>query len=270
MFINVRMPAPEGVAAGQTATFKLPVGRTFHELELAYAGVTLAQIDAIRVFANGKVIHRYSGADRDSMNQFDGRAAAAGILILPFTRYNMKTRAGEGETSLVTGTPDGISSLYVEVDINAAALGTTLSMTASQSENPANITSGAGTVLHILSHTRNPAGAGPFELADLPRGSATTLFLNRIWFKPSANDISKLIIERDLYTLFEREKALNERAQNDGVRTPQAGWVVIDTSERGYSEVLALAGASDFRYKLTTTGAMTLTVYTETMGQLGD
>jgi len=269
MFLNVRMPAGEGVAAGQTATFKLPVGRQFHEIELTYAGLTLAQMTAIRVFANGKVIHRYAAADRDAMNQFDGRAAAAGILVLPFSRYNMKTRAAESETALITGLDGGITSLYVEIDIDAAAAAPVLSMTATQTNNPPNVEKGAGTVMHILSHTRDPSGAGEFELSDLPRMNPTAQLLNRVFFKPSANAISKMVVERDSFVLFERLTALNDLQHSDGVRVPVAGWEIIDTTERGYSSALSLAG-DDFRYRLTVTGAMALTIYTETLGILGD
>lgn len=270
--IEVRMPAGEGIAAGQTATFKLPIGRRFHELQLAYSGVTLAQLTEMRLFANGKVIHRYSATDRDNLNQFDGRAAAAGILAIPFDRYKLKTLAGEEETALNTGSADAngvaITSLYLEIDIDAAAVAPVLSLTATQSDA---LPGGPGTVLHIQRHTRDAAGAGEFDISDLPRGTATSIALNRVIFKPSANDISKVQIDRNQYVIFERSKALNEKVQTDGVRVPQAGYIVVDKTERGYGgDPIDLVGVSDFRYKLTMTGAATLTILSEYLGRLGD
>ena len=44
MRIEQRMPPFEGVAAGNTALIKLPIGRRFHSLYLTYSGVTLAQM----------------------------------------------------------------------------------------------------------------------------------------------------------------------------------------------------------------------------------
>ncbi|AUR98305.1 double jelly roll capsid protein [Vibrio phage 1.249.A._10N.261.55.B9] len=270
--IEVRMPAGEGIAAGQTATFKLPIGRRFHELQLAYSGVTLAQMTEIRIFANGKVIHRYSGSDRDSMNKFDKRAAASGVLTIPFDRYKLKTLAGEEETALNTGSADAngvsITSVYMEIDIAAAASAPVMSLTATQSDA---LPGGPGTVLHVQRHTRDAAGAGEFDISDLPRGTATSIALNRIFFKPSANDIAKVTIERNQYTIFERSKALNEVVQTDGVRTPQSGFVVVDKTERGYGgDPIDLVGVSDFRYKLDMTGTATLTIYSEYLGRLGD
>lgn len=270
--IEIKMPSFEGVAAGQTATAKLPIGRRYHELQLTYTGVTLAQMTEIRVFANAKKIHAYSGTDRDAMNKFDGRAAAAGVLTIPFDRYALMTLAAEEETALNTGSPDAngvqISSLYVEIDIDAGAAAPAFSLNATVSDA---LAGGAGTVLHVLKHTRDAAGAGEFEISDLPRGTSTTMALNRIFFKPSANDISNIKIERNQYTIFERTKALNAVIQADGVRTPQAGYIAVDKTERGYGgDAIALIGAVDYRYKLTMTGAASLTVYSEYMGFLGD
>lgn len=270
--IEVRMPAFEGVAAGQTATAKLPIGRRYHELQLTYSGVTLAQITEMRLFANGKVIHRYSGADRDSMNQFDGRAAAGGILAIPFDRFNLITQAGREETALNTGSQSeqglSINSLYLEIDIDGAAAAPAFSMTATQSDA---LAGGPGTVLHVQRHTRDFAGAGVFDISDLPRGTATSIALNRIFFKPSANALTDVKIERNQYTIFERSATLNTRIQTDGVRTPQGGIFAVDKTERGYGgDPIDLVGVSDFRYNLTVNGAMTVTVYSEFLGRLGD
>ncbi len=100
-----KMPSWEGVAAGQTATVRLPIGNTYHKLLVPYSGVTLAQMDEIRVIANGKTIQRLIGGDvLDSMNQFDGRNAAGGILTIDFERFGLRTRAGSEFTVIGTVT----------------------------------------------------------------------------------------------------------------------------------------------------------------------
>jgi hypothetical protein len=273
--IEVRMPSPEGVGAGQTATFRLPIGRRYHSLQIEYSGTdfTLAHMTEIRVLANGKVIQRFSGTERDALNQFDGLAAASGILVIPFDRVGLKLQQAEEETALNTGSVNPetgyvVNSVAVEIDIASAADAPVLSMTASQSDQ---LPGGPGTVLHVLRPTKNPTGAGVFEISDLPRGTRTSIALNRITFIPSANDISKLVVERDSRTIFERSKALNERVQSNGVRTPQSGYHVIDTTEGGYGgQPIGLLGAADYRYKLTMTGAADITILAEYLGQLGD
>lgn len=268
--IEVRIPNADGVAAGQTALFKIPATRRYHDLRLVYTGVTLSQMTEIRVVANEQVIQRFSAADRDVMNQFDGRAAAAGILTIPFDRYFLNTRQADEETALNCGSYDdagnGISSLTVEIDIAGAATAPVLSMFASASES---VPGGPGTIMRVSKYTRTAAGAGELQISDLPYNTPQVLGLNRVWIKPSANDISRIIVERATYNIWERSKSMNERIQTDGVRTPQNGWHVVDKTECGYGgDPIDVTGYSDFRYRLDMTGAASLTVYQEELGVL--
>ncbi|DAB27338.1 MAG: hypothetical protein A2513_04400 [Sulfurimonas sp. RIFOXYD12_FULL_33_39] len=273
--ISVRMPSPQGVGAGQTATFKLPIGRRYHALYLTYSGTTFAllHMNEIRVIVNGKVIHRYSGVECDTMNKFDGRAAANGTLTIPFDRYKLKTVPAEIETALNTGSIDpktgvSITSVTVEIDIDALAVAPVLSMTALQSDT---LVGGAGTILHRGKFNYSPTGAGEFAISDLPRGNSTSMAQNRIVFIPDVNSISKVTIERNGYTVFERSKALNEMIQTDGVRKPQSGYIVVDRTEGGYGgDPLSLLQVHDLRYKLEMTGASNITILTENLGRLGD
>ncbi len=278
--ISVKMPSPEGVGAGQTATFKLPIGRKYHELQLSYSGMTLADMEEIRIFANAKIIHRYSGTERDAMNKFDRRNITPNILTIPFNRYGLRTRAGEEESALNTGGKlsaeefangaVAITSLYIEIDIGPGATSPVLSLHATQSEGQSG---GAGSVLHVNRYVRDPSGAGEFDISDLPRGTATTIALNRIFFFESSagGTIEALKIERNQYTTFERNRNLNEHLQKDGVRTPQNNLFVVDRTEHGYGgDPMGLVGIADLRYKLTMLGAETLRIYTETFGRLGD
>jgi len=251
------MPSFEGVAAGQTATAKLPIGLSYHNLLLTYTGVTLAQMTEIRLVVNGKVRQRWVGADKlDIVNQFEGQAAAAGVLNIPVgDRYGLKTRAGIEFTKLGTGKTDDaapITSLHVEIDIDAAATAPALSMIARQSDPDY-----SGMVKHVREFNYNPSAAGEFDIADLPKGHV----FNQLVFK-SAN-IDKIEIQRDGYTVFERTKAENDKVQGDGVRIPQSGYFVVDFTEEGYgSEGLTTQGVHDLRVKLTMSagGAVPLTL----------
>lgn len=270
MRITQRMPAFEGAAAGQTATCKLPIGRRFHHLFLEYSGVTLAQMTEIRVLANAKVIQRFSAAQRDSMNKFQGMPAAAGILQIPFDRWGLMNRAQEEVTALNTNVQDqngnAVRSLTVEIDVSAGT-----PVLALYAEQSAPVPGGPGLILQIRKDTRSPAGAGTFDIADLPFNSPSFFALNMVHFIPSAGTISKGVIERDLVNMWERKTALNEFVQNNGVRVPQAGWWSIDRTESGYGDdTLELAGVKDYRYKLDVSGAMTITCISEYVGLLGD
>lgn len=273
-YIEKKIPSPEGVAAGQTGTWKLPIGHQYMELQLEYSGVTLAQMTEIRVLANGRPFQTYSAADLNAMNKFNGMADAAtdSVLRLPFTRVGLKTGAGEWETGITTGVADQagrrIGSLNVEIDFDAAASAPAVNMTASVT-SPSQ--AGPGTMLHITRFRRNLAGAGEFDISDLPHGTPTTQALNRVWFKEEGGEtVDRVEIERDTRSLWRRSAALNARIQSDHVRVPQSGWFVVDKTERGYGgDPISLVGYNDFRYQVTTSGAQSLTIYQETLGILG-
>ena len=263
--VTRKMPSFEGVAAGQTATCRLPIGLTYNQLVIAYSGVTLAQMDEIRLIANGKTIQRWVGGSRiDVVNQFDGRNGAAGVLLLDMERYGLRTRAGSELTALGTGVKSKngptITTLSLEIDINAAAAAPVLSAKAVQSEPRE-----AGVLKHVRTFGYDPAAAGEFEIADLPRLG----MMNRIIC--ASSDIDSIRLQRDGYTVFERDTAENEAIQSDGVRVPQAGYWVIDFSEAGNGQdALNIAGVKDLRFTLDMAAAGHVDVIVEYLAPLSN
>lgn len=280
--LEQKMPAlTTAPANGNTATFRLPIGRRFHHLYLLGSGTTFAPADIseIRILANNKPLQRFSGADRDVMNLFDGRAGASidaskFNLTIPFDRYRLSTRAGDEETALNTGSVDpktgkSISSLTVEIDLGSTSTGTlALEMYASTSEQ---LAGGPGTVPYILKSKRDYASATTYEWSDIPRGGLTSQFINRVFLNPSTGTLENLKVLANSYTVFERTAALNERVQRDGIRVPQGGWYCIDRTERSYAgDPFDVRQLDDFRIRFDTSGGMTVTSYTEYLGALGD
>ena len=280
--VDQKMPTPATApAVSSTTTFRLPIGRRYHSLQLLGSATTIAVSDLseIRILLNNKVIQRFSGADRNSMNRFDGMedaaiSAAAFNLELPFDRYNLMTKSAEEETAINTGSVDPntgkvINAFSVEIDIGASPTGTiALTMYATTSEK---LEGGPGSVPYILKATRDFASAAQYDVSDLPRGGVTTAFLNSLFMKPSTSTLESFKVLANNYTLFERTAALNEKKQRDGVRTPQAGWYMIDRTEFGYGgDPFDLRGLDDWRLQFVTGAAMTLTMYSDRNGALGD
>jgi hypothetical protein len=269
MRLTIPAPAFDGVGAGQTARTKLPPGWAYHDLYVTYAGATLAQILEARVLVNSEVIQRVVGADLDSMGQHDGRAAAGGILTIPFDRYGLLNRTAEEETALVTGVvgADGriIKTLELELDIDAAAVGTALS--ARMEVSRPDPRKGPGTILRLEKHVRSIGGAGELQINDLPKGDEKHMALNRLFIKSA--QASRVIIKRDNVTIFDRTATQNNRLLNDGVRTAQANWFVIDTTEKGYGgDVIDLVGVNDLSIAVTMDGAdAAVEVYPEYLGR---
>ena len=256
-----KAPSFEGVAAGQTATARLPIGRTYEQLLIPYSGATLAQLNELRIIANGEVIHRITELSRlDSMNQFEGRSAANGVIVFDFNRYNMRTRASEEYTALGTGNledPFKITTLSCEIDIDGAAVNPSL--------GPIRMVQSArrpvGEIIKTKQFQYTAGAAGEFEIADLPK----TGKINKIYFgNHAANVYTRLVIERDNFIEFDRTTAENEKVQTDGVRVPQADYLVYDPTENGNGdEVMPLAGVQDFRIRLTLTNAGQVPVIVE-------
>ena len=263
----LKLPSLNGVAAGQTATLKLPMGFRYHLLNITYSGVTVAQMNEIRVLANGKVIQRFSGTERDVLNQFDGRPAAAGILVLPFDRYGMKNRDAEEETALNTGVADArgiaINSLHIEIDIDAAAAAPVIKVKAEQS---AAVAGGPGLIPFIYKMNRS-VDVGEFSISDIPYGRLETQAMEKMML--TTTDITSIRLERDTYPVIERTIAENDLIHTEGVRVPQAGYEFVDFTERGYGvNLLGLVGLNDFALRMDVTAAGNIPMLVQYAGAL--
>ncbi len=266
------MPTFNGVGAGQTATVNLPIGNTYYSLLLELGGTTFeaSHIDEMRVKGNGRTIQTVAGADLNVINQFDRRAASVDHLVLDFERYGLITRGGREVTAIGTGAlkntnrespnynPVPLTTLQIEADIAGTAVAPTLSAKAHQGP-PLPL----GVIRHRRKFTYSPAGAGDFEISDLPKG----LLIDKVFFKSASDRINGVKLDRDGFRLFDRTDAQNDVIQSDGVRTPQASWFVYDPTEEGHAaESLVTAGVQDLRFILDMAGADTLTVYVDYIG----
>ena len=278
--ITVKLPDPQGVVAGGTATFRIPVGRRFHALYLIYNyNVTtqnVADFTEIRVKANGQVIQRFTGTERDILNQFEGKAASVGVLEIPFDRSDLLSIGNREETAINTGVNDkrgvSISSFYVEIDLDSGMTiaATDLQLYAKQSDA---VAGGPGTIPFIRREIRSAQGAdSDFQISDLVNPGVNALDkvkLSRVTFKPSTGSLANLKIDRNNYGIFDRTDALNRAVQNAGVRAAQSGYYMIDTAENGHgAEAVDLWAMQDFRYRLDVSAAMDITCLSEYLGVL--
>lgn len=257
---EVQLTAPDGVTAGGTATFKLPRGWRYHELFIVYGGTLGTNYGEIRIKANTETIHRYDVTERDMMNKTDGLAAAAGVLRIPIDSAGMRIREGEEETALNVGRPAGaepqpneITSAEVHIDVKSGAVGPSLKMFATVSRVQPG---GAGVVRHLVKTTRSASGAGELDIINLEYNRPNRAFIRRFFLGTAALD--KILIERDQKKIFERTKALNDLVLSDSLyRAQQAGWTLIDKSEKGYGgSRISTIGAQDLMLRLNMTGAV--------------
>ena len=183
------------------------------------------------------------------------------MSAIDFDRYGLRTRAGEELTAIGTGLnsdPNPVTTLSLEIDINAGATTPSMSAVARQS-----VPEQLGLIKKVRTFYESIGGAGDLEISTLPKGD----IINRIFFGASANATSNLRIERDNFTVFQRSATLNSLIQSDGVRVPQSGYYVYDPTETGDgAEGLVTAGVNDLRFILTASGAIDYTIGVEYLG----
>jgi len=261
---------PAGGVAG-TAQCVLTLGLSIEQIAIIYSGVTLAQMVGIRLMANGKEVMNFrTGTELDAFNQYFGRAAANGILVMDMCRYGMRTRAAEELTKFGTGfpvdtnpksptfNPVQVTLLTLEIDIAAAAAGAVLTAYAlSSNPSPTNL-------IQKVKRFQPAFNAGETQIDNLPRGD----IINTVF--ATATDITALRVERDGYTVFDRPDALNDLFQSDGVRVPSSAYYVYDPTENGNgSEGLVTANVGDLRFIYTKTGAAAVPMTVFYLGFLG-
>lgn len=283
--VTRRAPGWEGnITGGNTLTLRCPIGLTYHQIWTTYdfqdgvpADIPIENaVDELRVVINGEPVWRISGAELDEYNKYDSRAAAitgsaGGIICLDFNRYNLRTVASEEFTSVGTGykPPEGgqpdptpVTSLSIEMDLNASVVTGNVSSRFVQSEARP-----LGFIKKVRKFNYSINGAGDLEIADLPKGD----LINRIFIKYSGADgsLTRVKIDRDNFTIFDRDNTLNDRINDDGVRTSQPQLFVVDTTEAGNgSEQISTLGVGDFRLTLTSNAAENYTVIVEYIGPI--
>lgn len=284
--ITKKMPSADVVAASSTSTFRFPIGMTFEKALFTYGGTTfdLTHMTEIRVVGNGRVIDRFAatatlsgGQVLDKINQFEGRAAANGVLAVDFGRYGLRTRVAEESTGLGTGvkpiapgqkghdeyvaaggTGVELSTLNVEFDIKSTAVAPSLKAKAHLSPKRP-----LGMIKKIRRFGYDPAGSGEYEISDLPTGD----LINKVVFY--STNIDSLKLELDGQVRFDRTPAENNLMQTDGKRVPQAGLFVFDPTEEGYgAEPVVTRGVQDMRFTLDMSGADSVKVDVEYIGPM--
>ena len=258
MRTTVKLPSFSNVAAGNTATLELPIGRTYDKIHIAYTGVTLAQMKNIRLEVNGKAILEFKdGQALADYNKFYKRNTANGILDLHFKRDELKTllEARMFGLGTMSGASGVISNVTLRIEIDAAAAAPTLEGYAIQSDK--------AEIGYITKVKNFPVAlnTGVTEIDKIPRPASASIAAIHI---VTAAVITKVELEMDSLKAFEGGKTLIEKIQVDHGRSPQAGRVTLDfVLEGDMLQAIPLAGLQDLRIRVYTDDAAAATVVVE-------
>ncbi len=246
-----RMPTPGSIAAGQTATVNLPLGPTYHRLNIRMTGtddvdpiadIPVADwgnyIGEIRLMVNGDTRIEIDAADLVKMNQYYGQSLDAGVLPLFLSQPWMRTWQGEDNTAY--GTAAGMASFTLEMDLKAETTIGKLEVYAVQSEPKP-----FGGHLRIQRFSQQMGLQGVKEVSDLPLGAYNMLAMHL-----TSSAIDKVEILANNVKVIEMDKVIRDAHQKVIDRVPQTGMTHIDfLTERRLGEALYM-GLTDFRAKL--------------------
>jgi hypothetical protein len=252
--ITRKCPSFSNVQAGSTATLQLPLGLTYHQLYLYFAGVTLSQLKNIRIEVDGKPIKKWANGDRlNAENIHYGRGAAtADTLPIFFTRTELQEINQRRVFAL--GTAD-VQTMSLLVDIDPAAAAPVLK---ANSVRSASAPMGFITRIHEFKHSS--AVSGEVEIDNIPlRGNAAIAAIHIY-----SADITECSLQIDDSTIWEMTSTGAAKIQEDHGRTPQAASkLTLDFLLEGdFAQAIQLAGVQDFRLKpvLSQAGSMDIVV----------
>jgi len=271
--ISVVLADPKPVQAGAIAVFDLAPGLTYNKIDLNYSSLTLAQMESITLVMDGATVYEFgTGVQLDRDNQYDGIAAASGILRIDFERRGLMSPENRARSLLGThfktlgangkeGEVRGWKTAQIRIKIASGATTPVLSGTAEQS--PPRL---MNTICRRLSFTHSLV-AGVNWISDLPIAIPENARIDRIFMESS--NVTAMEIRKNQNTIFERTKAQNEfhQTNGEGGKIPQSGLIVIDTTEDGFGgNTIDTMDAHDFRIKLTASGTEVITTWVEYIG----
>lgn len=260
------LPAFGGISANNTHTTLAPRGPSYRNIIFAptIAGVAAttaemaAQISMARLRVNGIARYELDADTLQDINAYYGYAAVNGFLPLHLTYHWFATVSAT--ENLVWGTQN-IDSLSVELTLAAGATINGLKAYAVITPEKRDL----GTIIEAHTYTYGPAGAGTFEVSDLPKGNGD-LFAAHF----ESTVVSKVDVRLEGVELRAVPDAVSANFQTwQAKRTPQANYRHHDPIAYALlvDDRLPLRGVSDYRYLATTSGAGTLKVHMMTINR---
>lgn len=267
---KLKLPPLENVVASQTAVLpRLPRGNMYDALifELG-GGNTQANMSAIRLLVNGKIVWNITGTDLDLISNYDRYRDTATFLMIAFADF-----AADGQVQSQIGsfdTSQGVEEFGIEVDLGAG-VAPTLKAQALVSPPSAKGDRFARAFKSVLKTVHAPAAAGQFNLP-VALGSRAGGFLRRVFFHHA--NMTSLAVKRDGVNLQD-DLTLAEIAYANELsrRTAQAGQIVFDPISAGALDDMVPTlrsdgNAANFEFLATVSGAGTVTAYSEMIATL--
>lgn len=172
----VKLPSFSNVGAGNTATLNFPVGpRKYFTVQIKYKDGTPnkatveADLTKFRLIVNGKTQREFTAAELNTINALNNRSFQTGRVQIFFGEPWRRTIAGEEIPGWGTF---GLSTLQLEIDIAGGAVAPALEARAEIEDS----TEALGAIVKWKRYNYGAAGAGDFEITNLPKSDAWSRF----------------------------------------------------------------------------------------------
>lgn len=270
-----KLPNVSPVSAGASVTISVPTGnRSIAGISIKLTGLAKTDITEINVNPVSKAFQRFkTTADLEALSAYYGDVIKPDIIYIPAKRNHMVLPV---EGRYFNWGLDDVSIFDVTLEIDAGVVGTpAIEASVDIYVNdplpglPRPNAFGRGTKIRQYSHYF--AGAGEFEIDDIPREAA----LAAIHFGSSA--ITKVHAEIDGLKVWEGDVELMTHQVENAGRVRQADWFHVDWQlENELGTQLAIGKdssggdlVSDMRFFITTSGATTVKTQVEYLSGLG-
>lgn len=267
----IRLPQIQNVQPNQRASLALPLGVTYQKIYLQLGtNILTSLITNIVLKLNNKEFQRWAtAADMISgLNKYKGNFDATSFLVIDFTE-----RLAREEAALTLGTiaatqEAGVQQFTLEFDLGAYTQVAASVITGwADVEAPS-----ANRIIQRVQYAQKVIAAAAQEQIYIPYG-ANGYQLKRVIIKHA--NLSTVRVRRDGSDIYEDLPVAfaNQRAQDFG-RVPQAGYFVVDflpdslqANALNTANILVGQGQAvpvqNLDFRLTTSAADTLTIYTE-------
>lgn len=266
----IQLPAPYNVGANRKVTLRLPLGQVYEKIYFYLKGnIQASLVSDIRLLINNKEAQRWATmADFQAFCGYRGNVVNTNYFVWDFTERLAKEEVGMKLGTLAITAEAGVQDAVIEFSLGAYADSSANGIEAwADVDNPS-----ANNIIQRVQYAQKTIAAAAEEQIYVPFGQSG-FQLKRMLIKHSA--IASVKVRRDGVDVFEGPiMALNNIRQQDFGRVPQAGYAVIDfmpdslqSNAFNTAVVLGAGGVpqpvSNLDIRVKTTGADTLTIYTE-------
>lgn len=268
---KLKLPPFENVVASGTAVLpRLPRGNMYAGIGFVLGGGnTQANMSAIRLLLNGKIVWNISGTHLDTINNYDRLKDTATALSMwfadPTIQNPIESQLGAIDTSR------GVDEMALEVDLGAGLAPTLSAFYWALPPSPKGDRF-ASVFKSMLRTVHAPGAAVSGQNQQVALGSKAGGFLRRNHFFHA--NITRLAVKRDGVNVLDDQPIADINYANEARwRTAQSGHIAFDPLSQQASEDMLPTLRSDgspavFEHLVTTSAADTITAYTELLASL--